>query len=666
MRTFTMLDDGAEQLNQLVARSNRLGADETMVVHGGGNTSCKVRVEDALGSVRSALLVKASGSDLRTAAHQHFLGLDLEQLRALRSRDSMPDEEMEFLVGRAKLEPAVLKPSIETLLHAFLPAEHVDHVHADAICALANHSRGGQAVEEVFAGEVAFVEFVRPGFELSARVARLAERSRAVVLGHHGLVTWADTSDDVEAITNELVEQAKAHVAKRRSATSAPRAHPAPDAEDLRRHRLQLRGALSREQRVVLHLDERLRPIADHPQVDEIVEAGAATADHILAVRPRSLILGVGEPIAESLEQFAASYRDYVERHRELLPDGVEPRSAAPAVVLVPGAGALTVGEGKARAVQIADIALHTHTVAADAIGAFGDASALSSEDTFSVEYWPLEMYKLTLRPPRRDFDGHVFIVTGAASGIGRACAEALARDGAAVVAVDRDEPVLADATAAFQRVGGMAVPVAGDVTDARTLDRCIDAAVDEFGGLDGVVLNAGIATVGELETLPTDEWRRCLEVNLTSAFELTQRALRVLRIQGVGGSLVYVSSKNAFSPGAGFGAYAASKAGLVQLARVAAIEGGPLGVRANAVNPDAVFGGSRLWSDEVREERARAHGVPIDQLEQFYADRNLLGAEVRAHDVAEAVAFLLSERSSRTTGSVVTVDGGVAAAFPR
>jgi NAD(P)-dependent dehydrogenase (short-subunit alcohol dehydrogenase family) len=318
-------------------------------------------------------------------------------------------------------------------------------------------------------------------------------------------------------------------------------------------------------------------------------------------------------------------------------------------VFLVPDLGCVAAGPNRRTAKMRLEIAAHTHASVAATRDRFGGASWLTDEEVRDFTEWPLELYKLTLAPPPPELEGHVAIVTGAASGIGREIAADLAARGAEVVTAD-----LHDAD------------VEGDLTDEHVADELVRITLGRYGGLDAVVFCAGVAAVGELGELPDDEWRRSIEVNLTSHFLLTKRVWPVLREQGIGGSLVYVASKNAFAPGAGFAAYSVAKAALVQLARIAALEGGPIGVRANAVNPDAVFRGSQLWSEEVRRERAGAHGVAVDELEAFYASRSLLGREVTARDVAETVAFLLSDRSRNTTGAVIPVDAGVPGAFPR
>jgi NAD(P)-dependent dehydrogenase (short-subunit alcohol dehydrogenase family) len=321
-------------------------------------------------------------------------------------------------------------------------------------------------------------------------------------------------------------------------------------------------------------------------------------------------------------------------------------------VFLVPGLGCVAAGPNKLVAKQRLEIAAHTHASVAATRDRFGGASWLSEAEVRDFVEWPLELYKLTLAPPPPELQGTVVLVTGAASGIGREVARDLAARGAEVVGADKD--------------GGDGVDVVGELTSEAVVDELVRITTNRYGGLDAVVFCAGVAATGELGDLPDEEWRRSIEVNLTSHFLLTKRVWAVLAAQGIGGSLVYVASKNAFAPGAGFGPYSVAKAGLVQHARIAALEGGAEGIRANVVNPDAVFRGSKLWSDELRRERAAAHGVGVDELEAFYAGRSLLGREVTAADVAEAVAFLVSDRSRATTGCVVTVDGGVPGAFPR
>jgi rhamnulose-1-phosphate aldolase/alcohol dehydrogenase len=658
--------DARTELEALVQRSRRLGADTGLVVHGGGNTSSKTVEHDHLGRIRDVLRIKGSGTDLRTIAADGFPGLYLDELLPLRARGAMTDEEMVDHLARCMLDPGARRPSIETLLHAFLPARHVDHVHADAIVTLTNTRDGERHVREALGTGVAYVPYVRPGFALSKLVADLAERD-AVVLAHHGLVTWGETHEQSEQRTLALVARAEEYIAARGvTVAQSPSVHAATlddrDVEDLL---LTLRGRLSRSRRRILHVDAGQRAISDRADVDTVAGAGPATADHLLRTRTSTAVVHTAADAAQAVDDWETRYRSYFEGHRDRLPAGYGMLEPVPSVALVPGLGAIAAGTDKRAATVVAEVALHTHRVAAAAIDGFGDVERLPDPDLFDVDYWPMELYKLSLAPPPAELAGRIVVVTGAASGIGRTVAVELARRGAHLVLCDLDGDGL-EATRESIGAPDKAVAVVGDVSDEHVVDAMVSAAVRTFGGLDGIVANAGIPATGTLTELTPEQWRTSMEINATAHFLLTRRALDVLARQGIGGSLVYVASKNAFGPGAGFGAYSAAKAAQVQLARIAAMEGGVHGIRANVVNPDAVFDGSKLWSPKVRTERAAAHGVAPDALEDFYAQRNLLRSRVTTHDVAESVAFLLSDRSARTTGCVLTVDGGVAAAFPR
>ncbi|PHX61475.1 MAG: bifunctional rhamnulose-1-phosphate aldolase/short-chain dehydrogenase [Actinobacteria bacterium] len=656
----------SDPLRQLIERSNRIGEDPSLVVYGGGNTSAKGTFVDHLGRQQEVMWVKGSGADMRASIESDYPGLRLGELTALSDRGALSDEEMTDLVARALLDPSSRRPSIETLLHAFLPFTHIDHVHADAICSLTNHAEGRRVTAEALGDGFAYVEWMRPGFELSKIVGDLSHYD-GVVLAHHGLITWADSSDACYQRTMAVVAQAQDFIAQHAIAAGPlPRHDDIPD-DELQRLLLRLRGAVGATGHRILRIDDRLRAVADHPQVERIVAGGVASADHMLRIKPRSLVVKSIDQVGSAVGQYRDEYTAYVECRRELLPEGSEPHDAMPRVMLVPGLGAITTGACEQEAAIAADIAVHTHEVARTVLDAFGAPEPLSDLETFRFDYWPMELYKLTLKPQPAQFAGRIVIVTGAASGIGRGIALALGASGCSLVLADRDTAGLAEVANSLSAAGAAdPVLVTGDQSDSSVTSSTVRRAVRHFGGLDGVVFSAGIGVSGTLTELTDDQWDTALRVNLTSAFALTREAMRAIQDQGLGGSLVYVASKNAFGPGAGFGAYSVSKAGLIQLMRVAALEGGKHQIRANAINPDAVFDNSKLWEGGLREERAAAHGIAPEKLEEFYASRNLLGRHVTTVDVAQAAVFLLSDNSSRTTGSVLTVDGGVAGAFPR
>ncbi len=653
-------------LEQLVQRSNEIGDDASLVVYGGGNTSAKGVHVDHLGREQRVMWVKGSGADMRGSAASDYPALRLDDLLPLLARDDMSDEEMTDLVARALLDPGARRPSIETLLHAFLPYTHIDHVHADAICALTNHAEGPRIVAEALGDGFAYVDWMRPGFTLSKVVADLGDRD-GVVLAHHGLITWGESSDECWQRTEAAVDRARAYLDALPLRVDAPAHVPDMPEEEVERLLLRLRGAMSRTGRRVLRIDTRLRAAADHPLLSEIVAAGVSSADHMLRIKPRSVVSTSSDTATDDIDGYVTEYSAYVDRNSDSMPEGFGMHDPMPRVVLVPGLGAVTTGGTLRDAEVAADIALHTHGVAATVADRIGTPVGLDDRETFRFDYWPMELYKLTLRPPAPDLAGFIAIVTGSASGIGRGIALELAARGASLVLADLDGAGLDEAGASIREAGGTApVLVAGDQSDESVVEDTVRQAVRTFGGLDGAVINAGIGVTGTLEELTLDQWNAAMRINLASGFLMTRATMRVIKEQGSGGSLVYVASKNAFGPGAGFGAYSVSKAGMVQLMRIAALEGGAAGIRANAINPDAVFDNSRLWDGGLREERAAAHGIAPGDLEDFYASRNLLKRRVTTADVAATAAFLLSDASSRTTGAVIPVDGGVAGAFPR
>ena len=489
---------------------------------------------------------------------------------------------------------------------------------------------------------------------------------------------WGASPEEAYRRHLALVDRARAYVEARNPAavfTAEPRLALGDDARRRAAAALApvIRGALSAERRVVLRYTDspEVLAFAGSARGRSASAAGAATPDHILTTKVHPLWVDVDDAsdtetiaraFASSLEAYRSGYAAYVARHRtdEAVQD------AAPRIVLVPGVGMFTAGKDARQAGLARDIYLHTIAVMAGA-ETLGGYRSLAEAHQFGAEYWPLELFKLTLAPPERELARRVALVTGAAGGLGRAIAHRLAAAGAHVVVTDADaagaQAVARDI--AGREGAGAAVARALDVTREDAVLAAMEAAALEFGGVDVVVSNAGIAHCAPIESLRLEDWERSLAVNATGHFLVTRAALRHFRRQGTGGAMVFVATKNVTAPGKDFAAYSASKAAEAQLARVAAIEGGPIGVRVNMVNPDAIFAGSGLWSG-IREERAKAYGVPPERLEDVYRGRTLLGVEVRAEDVAEAVLFLASDRSSRTTGAMIAVDGGVREAFVR
>jgi rhamnulose-1-phosphate aldolase/alcohol dehydrogenase len=672
-----------EGLDLLVYASRLVGAESSLVVWGGGNTSIKTDERDHRGRSVPVLRVKGSGSDLKSVQRRDFPGVRMEDIRAIREREEMDDQEMVAYLAHALQDPAGPRPSIETLLHGFVESPAVVHTHADAIVSLTNNDRARDVLADVYGKDVIALAYRRPGFRISREVAEAIGRhpeARALLLECHGTITWGRTVREAYEATIELITRAEAAIAERRRGRKvfgAPRV-PVLDAAARRAAALVLapkvRGRLSRARRVIVAFD-------DAPDVTEFVsstEAGAlsqvgpATPDHTIYTKRLPCFVDADDTAPERLadaiegavDRFVAGYTAYFEAHRFAGADLVDPM---PRVVLVPGLGMFTAGRDRRTAGIVDDIYHHTIAVIGNA-AAFGRYVSLTAKDAFEVEYWPLELYKLTLAPPDKELARRIALVTGGASGIGRAVAHRLAAEGAHVVVTDIDETGARKVADEIVHAAGAgrALGVSMDVTSEASVRAAFEACVLGYGGLDILVSNAGMAHSAPVDRMALADWERSFAVNATGHFLAAREAMRILIAQGIGGALVFVATKNVMSPGKDFAAYSAAKAAEAQLAKVLALEGAPHGIRSNIVNPDAVFEGSRLWSEEVRRERAAAQGISVEQLEDFYRKRNLLGARILPDDVAQAVLFFASDRSAKTTGCTLTVDGGVKDAFPR
>ncbi len=668
----------------LVYASRLVGAESSLVVWGGGNTSIKVIERDHRGREIPVLRVKGSGSDLKSIQRKDFPGVRMDDIRALLERQEMGDEAMVAYLAHTLQEPGGVRPSIETLLHGFVDAPVVIHTHADAIVSLTNNDHAPDVLAGVYGKDVIALDYRRPGFRISREVADTIvanPEAKALLLSKHGTICWGASVREAYDATLELITRAEEAIAERRRGRrpfGGPRA-PALDPPARRAAALDLaprvRGRLARARRVIVAFD-------DTPAVTEFVssveapalsQVGPATPDHTIYTKRLPCFVALnaaGDPAAtwaateRSIDAFVADYTAYVDAHRA--PD-LELTDPLPRVVLVPGLGMFTAGRDARTAGIVDDIYHHTIDVIGNA-AAFGRYVSLTARDAFDVEYWPLELYKLTLAPPEKELARRIALVTGGGSGIGRAVAHRLAAEGAHVAVTDVDA---ASATRVAEEItqavgGGRALGLVLDVTREASVRAAFEETVLRWGGLDVLVSNAGIAHSAPVDRMALADWERSFAVNATGHFLVAREAMRVLIRQGIGGSLVFVATKNVMSPGKDFAAYSAAKAAEAQLAKVLALEGAPHGIRSNIINPDAVFQDSKLWSEEIRRERAAAQGIGVDQIEDFYRKRNLLGARILPDDVAQAALFFASDRSAKTTGCTLTVDGGVKDAFPR
>jgi rhamnulose-1-phosphate aldolase/alcohol dehydrogenase len=669
-----------DELAALVYRSNLLASDRSVVNFGGGNTSVKVRQPDHTGRETTVLWVKGSGSDLATIQASGFTGLRQDEIVPLRERDAMSDEQMVAYLARCQLDPSMPRPSIETLLHAFAPAPHVDHTHPDAIGAIVGAVDGEHLAEECFGSEAVWIPYIRPGFALSKLVADAVAAkpsAKLVLLAKHGLVTWGATAVESYTATLDAINRAAAFVAER--ATGAPFGGPARQPlEQTRRLDLlaevlpALRGALSVDGPRVLQLD--LSPAAlefvSSRDARELSQVGAACPDHLVHTKRRPAWVEfdperddaavLRERLIEEVRAFQAREQEYFERYRGESDELLDP---SPRIVLIEGVGLVSVGRTLKAARLSRDLYQRAIAVMRGASGLGGFVS-LDDEESFAIEYWPLELYKLSLAPRPREFQGVVALITGGAGGIGGATAQAFADEGGCVVVTDIDADGAAEHATA---IGDAAIAVALDVTEEDTVVAAFRSAVLAFGGVDVVISNAGIASSAPITETTVAMWDRNHDILARGYFIVAREAARTLIDQGTGGSIVFIGSKNALAPSKGAAAYSAAKAAELHLARCLSEELGGHGIRVNTVNPDAVLEGSRIWGSAWREERARAYGIEPDELEAHYRDRTILKVNVLPADIVAAILFFCSpKRAGKSTGNMINVDGGVALAYPR
>lgn len=641
----SVADTLTEPVERLAYVSRLLGSDPELVLHGGGNTSVKAAVTDVTGTAVSALFVKGSGYDLATIPAQGFAPLRLGRLRELLGVDRLDDARMMSELRCALLDAGAPDPSVEALLHAALPQPWVLHTHADAIVAL-THVPDESLVARVLGPDVLVVPYVMPGFDLAKLAARLwdeqaTEETVGLVLRGHGLFTVGATAEEAYERQIALVDRASAQLDAAVGPMPAP--HPLPDVPGVELARLRRELSLAAGVPLVVsrHVDVATAAFVARADLATVTQQGPATPEHSLRTKRVPL---VGTDVAS----FVAAYETYVSENETRRGSAVTRLDPAPRVVLDPRLGLLTAG----RTVKDADIARdvyhHTMSIVTAAV-ACGGYVAPSAAEIFDVEYWDLEQAKLRRagRPAR--FAGYVALVTGASTGIGRACARALLAQGAAVVGTGRHDNIheVSDSPAYLG--------VVADVRDEKPMRHVLQRAAERFGGIDILVANAGVySPTAPIAALDDDVWRTVMDTNVDAVARLFRDVHPYLVASPVGGRVVVVSSKNVAAPGPGVAPYSASKAAVTQLARVAALEWAPEGIRVNLVTPDAVFD-TALWTDDSIATRAANYGLSVEE----YKLRNLLRTEITSDLVATAVLHLASDDFSATTGTQVPIDGG-------
>lgn len=675
----------SEGLEQLVYRSNLIGADRAVCNWGGGNTSMKTIESDFRGREIEVMWVKGSGSDLATMKAHNFTGLKLEDIRPLIERDEMSDEEMVAYLSHCMIDHKHPRPSIETLLHAFLPFKHVDHTHPDAIISICCADNGKQIAEEIYGNRFVWVPYVRPGFTLSKMIAEGVKNNpnaELVLMEKHGLVTWGDTSEECYAKTISIINEAENYIKERIDEEKAfgglkYKALSKDERKEILAEILPvIRGAVSDERKMILTWDdgEDVLQFVNSRNAKELSQIGAACPDHLVHTKRVPLYIEwdpqtenkeqLKEKIKEGVSNYKKDYKAYFERNKN---EGDKMFEAAPRVILIPGIGMVNTGKNEKMS-RISGALYHRAIAVMKGTDALGKFVSLNENESYNVEYWPLELYKLTLAPPEAEFSRKVAFVTGGAGGIGSATCRRLASEGAHVVIADLNiEGAEEKAKEINEKYGeNRAIAVKMDVTKEEEVQAAFKEAALAFGGVDIIVNNAGLATSSPFDETTLQEWNLNMNVLGTGYFLVAREAFKQMKAQGIGGNMVFVSSKNSIYAGKNAAAYSAAKALETHLARCIAAEGGQYGIRVNSVLPDAVLQGSAIWDSKWREERARAYGISPDELEDYYKKRTTLLVNVYPEDIAEAIAFFASSKAEKTTGCMITVDGGVPAAFTR
>jgi rhamnulose-1-phosphate aldolase/alcohol dehydrogenase len=673
----------------LLYRSNLLGADKSVTNFGGGNTSAKLECTDPLTGQRTEVLwVKGSGGDLGTMKLDGFATLYMDKFRSLERHYKGPDSDSVLvpLYAHCAFNLNARAASIDTPLHALIDRAHVDHMHPDAVIAIAAAADGRALTKEIFGDEIGWLPWVRPGYELGLRLRQFVQehpRARGVILEAHGLFTWGDNSKACYETTLEIINRAAEWLAAR-SEGRKPFGAAAVQALAADKRRAVaaaimpgIRGLISKTSRKIGHFDDSpaVLEFVCSEALESLAALGTSCPDHFLRTKIWPLVLPF-DPQSDSLEQlqsrisdtldsYRARYAAYYQRHKR--PGSPRMRDPNAVVYLIPGVGMITFAADKATARIAAEFYINAINVMRGA-ASVSTYRGLPEKEAFDIEYWDLEEAKLQRLPKPKALAGQIALITGGAGGIAVATARRLMDEGACVVLCDIDREALARAEEGLREHYPPDVVSSSyvDVTQEADVAAAFAAAAWMYGGVDICISNAGIASAAPVEQTSVALWERNMDILSTGYFLVSRQAFQVMRAQAIGGSIVFIGSKNALVASPGAAAYCTAKAAELHLARCLALEGAPLGIRVNVVNPDAVLRGSRIWQGEWAQQRADQYNTSPEELEDLYRERSLLKRSVFPEDVAEAVAFFASERSAKSTGNIMNVDAGNAAAFTR
>lgn len=681
-----------DEVALLLYRSNLLGADLRLTNYGGGNTSCKAIAKDPLtGQDTEVMWIKGSGGDIGTLTRSGLAALYVDRLRSLENvyRGIDQEDEMVELFNHCIYDLASKAPSIDTPLHGFLPFKHIDHLHPDAAIAIAAAKDGERITKELFNGEIGWVGWQRPGFDLGLQLRQCLEENpgiRGIMLGSHGLFTWGDTAYESYINTLQVIEKCAAYLeanyGKDRPVFGGAKidaAEPAQRKQQAAALAPVLRGFCSSERSMVGHFtdDPRILEFINSNDLDRLAPLGTSCPDHFLRTKISPLVLDLApdadlSDVAELKAQLAPAFEAYRAMYAEYYDSCKRPNSPAmrdpnPVIILYPGIGLFSFSKDK----QTARVAAEFYTNAINVMKgaeAVSEYTSLPRQEAFDIEYWLLEEAKLQRMPKPKPLSGKVALVTGSAGGIGKAIAKRFVQEGAVVVLNDMNAERLESAGEEFKAEFGKDAYATAilDVTNADQIQAAYDEAALAFGGVDIVVNNAGLSISKAIEDHTQKDWDLLYDVLVKGQFLVTQAAVRVLKKQATGGDIVNIVSKNALVSGPNNAGYGSAKAAQLHLSRLNAAELGADGIRVNVVNPDAVISDSNIWAGGWAEGRAKAYGVAVEELPAYYAKRTLLNQMILPNDIANACFVLVGGLMHKSTGNVLNVDGGVAMAFVR
>ncbi|HEX2532463.1 MAG TPA: bifunctional aldolase/short-chain dehydrogenase [Chitinophagaceae bacterium] len=681
-----------DEVALLLYRSNLLGADLRLTNFGGGNTSCKAMAKDPLtGAEVEVMWVKGSGGDIGTLKRSGLAALYVDRLRNLQQvyRGIAHEDEMVALFNHCIYDLSSKAPSIDTPLHSFLPFRHIDHLHPDAAIAIAAAKDGRRITEELFGGTIGWVDWQRPGFDLGLKLQACLEEHpgiRGIMLGSHGLFTWGDTAYESYINTLEVIERCAQYIedqlGKKGPVFGGARIESLPAGVRTRKAAQLapvLRGFCSAHTPMIGHFtdDERVLQFINSHDLDRLAPMGTSCPDHFLRTKISPLVLNLTpeeplddtaalrEKLAPQFDEYRRMYTDYYNSCRH--PDSPAIRDANPVVLLFPGVGMFTFARDKQTARVAAEFYINAINVMRGA-EAISEYTALPRQEAFNIEYWLLEEAKLQRMPKPKALSGRIALVTGSAGGIGKAIAKRFAAEGACVVLNDINRERLDGAVTEFQKTFGRDVVASTllNVTDGSTIEAAFEAAVLAFGGVDIIVNNAGISISKPLTEHTVEDWDRLYDILVKGQFLVSRAGVSILRKQGIGGDIINIVSKNSVMAGPNNAGYGSAKAAQAHLSRLLAAELGAEKIRVNTVNPDAVITDSNIWAGGWAEGRAKAYGITVEELPAYYAKRTLMNETILPEDIANACFAFVGGLLSKSTGNVLNVDGGVAAAFAR